>query len=108
MSSLLNQKHALAKLRAELEKRREKIYQYCKKLRHLTYNCRKKRKKEKGESISQNKFKVLASKVIRYEIRKEVVRRQEIVEKEEVRCFRYQRRGYYKWKCPDIEIERRQ
>jgi len=61
---LLNQKHTLAKLRAKLEERREKIYQCCKRFRHLAYNCRNEREKIKGEPIPQNKFEVIASRVM--------------------------------------------
>jgi len=35
MSNLLNKKHTLTKLRAELEGRREKLYRYCKGLRRV-------------------------------------------------------------------------
>jgi len=47
MSSILNQKCAPAKLRAELEERKEKMYFSCKRFRHLAHNCRNKGKKEK-------------------------------------------------------------
>jgi len=33
------------------------------------------------------------------------VRRQETVE-EGVQCFRYRGIGYYKWKCPNIKVEK--
>jgi len=64
MSSLLNQKHALAKLRAELEERRGRICQCCKRFRHLTHICRNKKEKVKGKPIPQNKFKVIVSRVM--------------------------------------------
>jgi len=83
MNNLLNQKHTLAKLRAELERRRERICQCCKRFRHLVYNCRNKKVKIKKKLILQNQFKVIVSKV-REEVK---VRKQETVE--EVRCFRY-------------------
>jgi len=39
-------------------------------------------------------------------VREEVkAKRQEMVE--EVRCFRCWRIGHYKWKCPNIEVERK-
>ena len=54
---------------------------------------------------SQNRFKVLASRVIRYGIRKKVkVKRQERVE--EVQYFRCRGIKYYKWECPNIEVEK--
>ena len=108
MSSLLNQKHALTKLRVELEGRRERICRYCKRFRHLAHNCRSKKEKIKEKPIPQNKFEVIASRVMQYRVREEVkVRRQEIIEKEEVKCFRCWRMGHYKWECPNIEMERR-
>ena len=64
MSGLLNQKYALAKLRAKLEGKRERIYQYCKKFGHLFHNYRNKKKKVKGKPISQNKFEVIVSSVM--------------------------------------------
>ena len=106
MSNLLNQKYALAKLRAELEEKRKKIYQCCKRFGHLACNYRNKKVKVKGKPISQNKFEMIASRVMQYRVREEVkVRRQETVE--EVRCFRCWGIGHYKWECPNIEVERK-
>ena len=106
MSSLLNQKHALTKLRAELEEGRRRICRYCKKFGHLVHNCRNKKEEVKKKPISQNKFEVIASRVMQCGVREEIkVRRQEVVEK--VKCFRYWRIGHYKWECPNIEEERR-
>jgi len=51
MSNLLNQKRALAKLKAELEGRRERIYQCCRRFGYLACNCRNKNEEEKGKSI---------------------------------------------------------
>jgi len=60
----------------------------------------------KKKPISQNKFEVIASRVMQCGVREEIkVRRQEVVEK--VKCFRYWRIGHYKWECPNIEEERR-
>jgi len=47
MSDLLREKHSLAKLRKELEGRREKLCQCYKKFGHLAHNCRNKREGEK-------------------------------------------------------------
>ena len=95
MSSLLNQKYALAKLRAELEGERERMYQYCKKFGHLAYNCRNKKEKVKEKPISQNKFEVITSRIIQYRMKEEIkVRRQEVME--EVKCFRCWGIEYYK------------
>jgi len=72
MSSLLNQKHTFAKLRAELEGRRKRIYQCCKRFGHLAYNYRNKREKIKEKPIPQNKFKVIASRVMQCGVREKV------------------------------------
>ena len=89
MSGLFNQKHTLAKLRAELEGKRERMCQCYNRLRHLACNCRNKKEEIKGKPILQNKFKVIASKVMQCRVREEVkVRRQKTIEKEKVRCFR--------------------
>jgi len=64
ISGLLNQKYALAKLRAELEGRKERIYWCYRKLRHLAHNCRNKRGETKRKPIPQNKFKMIVSRVI--------------------------------------------
>ena len=59
MSSMLNQKHVLAKLRAELEGRWGKICFECKKFGYLAHNYRNRRGEEKRTLIPQNRFKVL-------------------------------------------------
>jgi len=66
MNNLLNEKHALTKLRAELEGRKGKLCQCCKKFGHLAQNCRNKRREEKGTVVPQNKFEVLKSRVMQY------------------------------------------
>ena len=77
----------------------------CKKFGHLACNCRNKRKEEKGKTVPQNKFEVLASRVMQCGVRREVeVRCQEV--EEEVRCFRCWGVGHFKWECPNIEVER--
>jgi len=68
MSGLLNQKHALAKLRVELERRKEKMCWYCRKFGHLAYNCRNKRGEIKGKPISQNKFEIIMSRMMQCEV----------------------------------------
>ena len=71
----------------------------------MAYNCRNK-KEIKRKPISQNKFEVIASRVIQCRVREEIkVRRQEVVE--EVKCFRCWRIEHYKWKYPNIEVERK-
>jgi len=76
MSSLLKQKHALTLLRAKLEGRREKECWKYREIRHQAQHCRKERK-EKGKLVSQNKFKVLASRVMKCGVE---LRRQKTIE----------------------------
>jgi len=64
MSSMLNQRHALAKLRAEIEGREGRVCRSCKGFGHLVQNYRNKRGKEKRETTLQNKFEVLSSRVM--------------------------------------------
>ena len=59
MSNLLREKHSLAKLREELEGRKGKLCQCCKKFGHMACNCRNKKEGRKGTIIPQNKFEVL-------------------------------------------------
>ena len=48
---------------------------------------------------------MLASRVMRCGVREEVkVKRQEVVV--ELQCFRCREIGHYKWKCPNIEVEK--
>jgi len=106
MSNLLNQKCTLAKLKAELEERRKRICWYCRKFRYLACNCRNKNKKEKGKSILQNRFEVIASRVMQCGVKERVeIRKQETVEKG-VQCFRCWRIGHYKWECPVTKEEK--
>ena len=106
MSRMLNQWHALAKLRTEIERRERRVCQGYKRFRYLACNCRNKRKKEKGKLISQNKFEVIASRVMRCGVIEEIkVRRQETIE--EVKCFRCWGIGHYKQECPNIEVNKK-
>ena len=82
MGSMLNQWCALAKLKVEIEGREGRVYWRCRKFGHLVRNCRNREQEEKGRSTLQNRFEVLASRVMRCGLRGEVkVRRQEVVEK---------------------------
>jgi len=49
MSNMLNQRHALTKLRAELEGREERICRKCGRFGHFAQKCRSGEKQEKGE-----------------------------------------------------------
>jgi len=107
MSSMLNQKCALAKLRAELEGRQGKLCYKCKKFGHLACNCRNKKEEGKRTSVPQNRFEVLSSRVMRYRVE---MRRQEgnRKEREVIRCFKY-REEKYQWKeCPRKRKEKRE
>jgi len=88
MSSMLNQKHTLTKLRAELEGRAGKLCYKCKKFRYLAHNCRNRREEEKRTSIPQNRFEVLSSRVMKCGVE---IRRQERDGKEKgkaICCFK--------------------
>ena len=75
MSNLLKEKHALTKLREELEGRRGKLYRSCKGFRYLTCNCRNKKKEKKGTVVPQNKFEALKSRVMQCGVKEKIMSR---------------------------------
>ena len=104
MSEMLNQWCALTKLRAEIERREERVCWEYKRFRHLACNCRN-REEIKGKLTPQNKFEVIASRVIQCGVREEVrTRRNEMVG--EVKYFRCWGIGHFKWECSNIKVEK--
>ena len=97
MSSMLDQWHTLAKLRAEIEGREGRVCWSCKGFRHLARNCRNKVEKEKRGVTPQNKFEVLSSRVMQCDVKERVVRKLETVE---VECFKYGEKGHKCRACP--------
>jgi len=97
MSNLLNQKHALTKLRAKLEGKKEQECWNCKGFRHLARNCRNKKGKEERGTTPQNKFEVLSSRVMQCDVRETIIRKQETVE---VECFKYREKRHKCRECP--------
>jgi len=101
MSSLLNEKRALAKLRAELEGRRGKLCRHCKGFGHLVRNCRKEREEEKEVVKPQNKFEILSSRVMQCGVEERVVRSMRMVA---VKCFKCGEEGH---KCKECLLWRK-
>ena len=105
MGSMLNQWHALAKVRAEIEGREGRVCWGCRRFGHLACNYRN-MKEAKEKLVSQNRFEVIVSRVMQYKVREEAkVRRQETVE-EGVQCFRCQGIEHYKWEYSNIKVEK--
>jgi len=103
MSTMLKERHALAKLTAELEGRRGKLCKHCKGFRHLAQNCRNERREKKGTVISQNKFEVLSSRVMQYGIEEKMIRSVRMVG---VKCFKCREEEHKYRECP-LWIKRR-
>jgi len=60
MSDMLNQRRALARLRAELEGREERICRRCGRFGHLARRCRS-GEEQKKEKVVSNRFEALRS-----------------------------------------------
>jgi len=63
MSDMLNQRCALAKLRAELEDREGRICRRCGRFGHLTWKYRSE-EEQKKEKVVTNRFEALGSQVM--------------------------------------------
>jgi len=94
MSNLLKEKCALTSLRAKLEGRREKEYWKCRGFGHQAQYCRKE-EKEKGKLTLQNKFEILASRVMKCGVK---LRKQEVEKRWRVKCYKCGEEGY---KCKE-------
>jgi len=86
MRNLLKEKHALTKLREELEGRREKLCRSYKGFGHLACNYRNKGGEKKGKVVPQNKFEILMSRVMQCGLEKRIIKRQKEVRR--VECFK--------------------
>jgi len=97
MSTMLKEKHALTKLRAELEERKGKLCQCYKKFGHLARNCRNKEEEKRGTTVPQNKYEVLKSRVMQCGVEERVVRG---ARRKVVRCFKCREEGNKCRECP--------
>jgi len=97
MSTMLKERRALTKLRAELEERRGKLCKRCKGFGHLARNCRKLKEEGKGTIVPQNKFEVLKSRVMQCGVEERIVRS---IRKVGVKCFECRVEGHKCRECP--------
>jgi len=98
LSNLLKEKHALAKLREELEGKKGRLCRSCRGFRHLARNCKNKNKEEKGATMPQNKFKILSSRVMQCGVEEKTIRSMRIVG---VKCFKC---GEKEHKCREYPL----
>jgi len=71
MSNLLKKKHPLASLRVKLEEKQERECWKYRGLGHRAQHCRKE-EKEKGKPIHQDKFEILASRVMTSVVKRDI------------------------------------
>jgi len=96
MSNLLKEKHALTSLRAKLEGKQARVCWKYRGFRHQAQHCRR-REEKKGKLIPQNKFEILANRVVRYGVE---LRRQEAKqEKWKVEYYKCGEEGHKYKKC---------
>ena len=104
MSNLLKEKRALTSLRAKLEERRERECQKYRRFRHQAQHYRKKGE-QKGKLTPQNKFKILASRVMTCRVE---LRRQETkCKKWRVECYKCGGERHKYRECPLQERKKR-
>jgi len=104
LSNLLKEKHTLAKLRVELERRKGKLCRSCKGFGHLAQNCRNEKREKKRMVILQNKFEVLSSKVMQCGVEERVVKS---IRTGDLRCFKCGEEGHKCRWCPLWKKEKR-
>jgi len=68
MSNMLNERHALAKLKVELEGRKGRLCRCCRRFGHLAQKCRS-REKQKKKTVIGNRFEVLKSHVMQCRVK---------------------------------------
>jgi len=106
LRKMLSTRRALAKMRSELEERKERKCWGCKQFSHLAKDCRNKREREEEKKKKlTNRFKALAGRVMQCGIKE--VRRQEMI-REEATCFGCGKKGHKKWECPQKKERRRE
>jgi len=104
MSNILKKRHALTKLRAELEGREGRLCRHCGRFGHLIQNC-KNGEEQRKKMVVANRFKALESWVMQCGVRE--VRRQEVI-REDVKCFGCGEKGHKKWECPKMKKRRQE
>ena len=104
ISNMLNKRHALAKLRVELEEREGRLCRHCGRFGHIVQKCRS-GEKEKKKVVVENRFEVLKDRVMQCGVRE--LKRQEVV-KERPQCFGCGKEGHKKWECPQKKERRKE
>jgi len=93
---MLKERRTLTKLRAELKERKGKLCRCCKGFGHLAQNFRNKGV-EKRETIPQNKFEVLSSRIMQCEEGERTIKRVGVAE---VECFKCGKKRHKCRECP--------
>jgi len=101
---MLNERHALAKLRVELEGREGRLCRHCGRFGHIARKCRSEEEKKK-KAVVENRFAALKDRVMQCGVRE--LRKQEVV-KEKPQCFGCGKEGHKKWECPQKKERRKE